>query len=89
MSALGGRKKLVSASRSGRVLARLEQAMKLEKYYEAHQTIRVLYQRYLAQNRDKDALDILYTGARFLLEHQQVTLYCGKWINSRSAVFNT
>ena len=68
------KRKITSAGRSGRVVTRLQQAMKSEKYYEAHQTVRVLYQRYSAQNRDKDATEMLLTGARFLLQHRQVLL---------------
>ena len=69
-----GKRKITSSGRSSRVVTRLQQAMKSGKYYEAHQTVRVLYQRYSAQNRDKDATEMLHTGARFLLQHRQVTM---------------
>lgn len=68
----GGRCKLASTGRSSRVAARLQQAMMAGNFYEAHQTIRVLYQRYTVQGREKDALDLLRKGATFLLQREQV-----------------
>lgn len=64
----------VSASRSSKVAAKLQEKIQEGNYYEAHQTYRVLYQRYSAQGREKDARDLLYDGASLLLQHCQVLL---------------
>ena len=51
---------------------KLQQKIRDKEYYEAHQTYRVLYQRYRAQGKEKEALDLLYDGALTLLQHGQV-----------------
>lgn len=62
----------VSSRRSGRVEEKLQQKIRDKEYYEAHQTYRVLYQRYKAQGKEKEALELLYNGALLLLQHGQV-----------------
>ena len=62
----------VSSRRSGRVEEKLQQKIRDKEYYEAHQSYRVLYQRYKAQGKEKEALELLYSGALLLLQHGQV-----------------
>lgn len=62
----------VSSRRSPRVVEKLQQKIRDKEYYEAHQTYRVLYQRYKAQGKEDEALDLLYDGALLLLQHGQV-----------------
>lgn len=63
----------VSSRRSARVAEKLQQKIRSKEYYEAHQTYRVLYQRYKAQGKEGDALDLLYDGAVLFLQHGQVS----------------
>ena len=62
----------VSSRRSSRVAEKLHQKIRDKEYYEAHQTYRVLYQRYKAQGKEGEALNLLYDGALVLLQHRQV-----------------
>ena len=62
----------VSSRRSSRVAEKLHQKIRDKEFYEAHQTYRVLYQRYRAQGKESEALDLLYDGALLLLQHGQV-----------------
>lgn len=64
----------VSSRRSARVAEKLQQKIRDKEYYEAHQTYRVLYQRYKAQGKEGEALDLLYDGAILFLQHGQVRL---------------
>ena len=63
----------VCSRRSSRVAEKLQQKIRDKEYYEAHQTYRALYQRYKAQGKEGDALDLLYDGALLLLQHGQVS----------------
>ena len=67
-----GRGKAVSTSRSSKVAEKLQEKIREGNYYEAHQTFRALYQRYNAQGREKEAIELLCKGASLLLEHSQV-----------------
>ena len=62
----------VSTRRAARVAEKLQQKIRDKEYYEAHQTYRVLYQRYKAQGKETEALSLLYDGALLLLQHEQV-----------------
>ena len=62
----------VSSRRSGRVEEKLQQKIRDKEYYEAHQSYRVLYQRYKAQGKEKEAFELLYNGTLLLLQHGQV-----------------
>ena len=62
----------VSSRRSGRVEEKLKQKIRDKEYYEAHQTYRVLFQRYKAQGKENEALELVYNGALLLLQHGQV-----------------
>ena len=62
----------VSSRRSSRVAEKLHQKIRDKEFYEAHQTYRVLYQRYRAQGKESEALDLLYDGSLLLLQHGQV-----------------
>jgi hypothetical protein len=53
------------------VVEKLHQKIRDKEYYEAHQTYRVLYQRYKAQGKEGEALDLLYDGALLLLQNGQ------------------
>ena len=64
----------VSSRRSARVAEKLQQKIRDKEYYEAHQTYRVLYQRYKAQGKESEALDLLYDGAILFFQHGQVRL---------------
>lgn len=64
----------VSAGRGAKVAERLQKRIESGEYYEALQTYKALYQRYRAQNREKEALDLVYDGAATLLRHEQVLL---------------
>ena len=65
----------VSSRRTARVAEKLQQKIRDKDYYEAHQTYRVLYQRYKAQGKETEALDLLYDGALLLIQHGQVRVY--------------
>ena len=65
-------RRTVSSAKSGRVAQRLKQRIDDGEFYEAHQTYKVLYQRYCAQGRKEAALKLLYDGAATLLRHRQV-----------------
>ncbi|XP_071509251.1 Golgi to ER traffic protein 4 homolog B-like [Diadema antillarum] len=56
---------------SGRVLAKLKKCVEDGNYYEAHQMYRTLYFRYLAQKKHAEAIELVYTGASLLLQHNQ------------------
>ena len=74
-SSVGGQRSAgrpVSSRRSGRVEEKLQQKIREKEFYEAHQTYRVLYQRYRAQGKEKEARELLYNGALLLLQHGQV-----------------
>ena len=60
-------------STSARVAEKIQQKIRDKEYYEAHQTYRALYQRFKAQSKESDALDLLYNGTLLLLEHHQVS----------------
>ena len=69
--------KTVSSARTSRVAARLQEKVRDGQYYEAHQSYKALYQRYRAQKKEKEALDLLYEGAVVMLESAQVrVLWC-------------
>ncbi|CAI8050602.1 Golgi to ER traffic protein 4 homolog [Geodia barretti] len=63
----------VSSRRSGRVEEKLKQKIRDKEYYEAHQTYRVLFQRYKAQGKENEALELVYNGALLLLQHGQLS----------------
>ncbi len=65
-------RKTVSSVKSGRVAQRLKQRIEDGEFYEAHQTYKVLYQRYCAQGKKEVALKLLFDGAATLLRHSQV-----------------
>lgn len=69
---MAAQRRTVSSVKSGRVAQRLKQRIEDGQFYEAHQTYRVLYQRYCAQGKKKAALDLLFEGASTLLRHSQV-----------------
>lgn len=62
----------MSSVRSERVAQRLKQRVEEDQFYEAHQTYKVLYQRYCAQGKKEAALRLLFEGASTLLQHSQV-----------------
>lgn len=64
--------KTVSSARTSRVAARLQEKVRDGHYYEAHQSYKALYQRYRAQRKEKEAVDLLYEGAVVMLESAQV-----------------
>ena len=66
------RGRLVCSRKSTRVAEKLQQKIRDKEYYEAHQTYRALYQRYKAQGKESDALELLYDGTVLLLQHRQV-----------------
>ena len=66
------RNKPVSAVRSAKMQKQLEEYFSKKEYYEALQTYKVLYRRYLAQGREEDAMELLYEGAIKLFEKKQV-----------------
>ena len=62
----------VSSTKTRKVAQKLQERIRNGEYYEAHQTYRVLYQRYRAQGKQKTALEFLFEGASTLLQHSQV-----------------
>ncbi|CAH1388924.1 unnamed protein product [Nezara viridula] len=56
-----------------RVLVKIDNAIKNENFYEAHQMYKTLYFRYLTQKRYSELLDLLYDGANLLIQHKQDT----------------
>ncbi|PIK37053.1 putative Golgi to ER traffic protein 4-like B [Apostichopus japonicus] len=63
----------MSSKRGGtsRVLVKLKKSVEEGKYYEAHQMYRTLYFRYMSQKKHAEAIELLYSGATLLLEHEQ------------------
>lgn len=66
-------RRTVSYSRSEKVAEKLKQKISDGEYYEAHQTYKMLYQRYCAQARETEGIRLLFEGATLLLENKQVT----------------
>ncbi|XP_068760718.1 Golgi to ER traffic protein 4 homolog [Montipora capricornis] len=54
-----------------RLLQKLEKSIEDGEFYEAHQLIRTLYFRYMAQGCYKDAIDTVHNGACLFLKHKQ------------------
>ena len=69
---MASQRRTVSNAKSGKVVQRLKQRIEEGKFYEAHQTYKVLYQRYCAQGKTETAKDLLFEGASTLLRHSQV-----------------
>lgn len=65
-------RRTVSHGRSEKVVEKLKQKIRDGEYYEAHQTYKMLYQRYCAQGRGNEAIQLLFEGARLLLENRQL-----------------
>lgn len=65
-------RRAVSSVKIGRVAQRLKQRIEDGEFYEAHQTYKILYQRYCAQGKKEAALKLLFDGAATLLRHSQV-----------------
>lgn len=65
-------RRIVSYSRSEKVAEKLKQKISNGEYYEAHQTYKMLYQRYCAQTRDTEGIRLLFEGATLLLENRQL-----------------
>lgn len=66
-------RRAVSSVKIGRVAQRLKQRIEDGEFYEAHQTYKILYQRYCAQGKKEAALKLLFDGAATLLRHSQVS----------------
>ena len=69
---IAAHRKVSSAGRCGRVEERFRLAVQNGKYYEAHQTLNALYQRYLVQGREEAAWNFAREGAALLLSKDQV-----------------
>ncbi len=69
---LKARRKLACTIRTGRVEERFRALVEQGNYYEAHQTMRAIYQRFLAQGKKEKALDLLRRGGLMLLQKCQV-----------------
>ncbi|KAI4456143.1 hypothetical protein MML48_8g00008243 [Holotrichia oblita] len=54
-----------------RVLEKIDNSIKNGDYYEAHQLYRMLYFRYLGQEKYSELLDLLYKGSLSFLDHNQ------------------
>lgn len=67
------RRNVASSTKTRKVAERLEQKIQEGSFYEAHQTYRVLYQRFCAQGNEEQALSLLVEGASTLLKHGQVS----------------
>lgn len=76
----------VSTKRAARMEEKLQQKIQDKDYYEAHQMYRVLYQRYKAQGKESEALDLLYDGALALLTHREV---CTRSPSERAVLGNS
>lgn len=63
----------VSSGKSRKVIERLQRKIEDGSFYEAHQTYRVLYQRFCAQGSEEQAIRLLQDGAATLLKHEQVS----------------
>lgn len=62
----------VSTGKSRKVMERLQKNIEDGSFYEAHQTYRVLYQRFCAQGSEEQAIRLLQEGTTTLLKHEQV-----------------
>lgn len=69
---LKAKRKLACTGRSGRVEERFRALVEQGNYYEAHQTMRALYQRFLAQGKKDKAIRLLRQASVVLLEKRQV-----------------
>lgn len=58
--------------RTGRLEQRLKTALNGGNYYEAHQSLKVLYDRYISQGKIKEGWSLLLKGAEQLLSKNQV-----------------
>ncbi|XP_022912090.1 Golgi to ER traffic protein 4 homolog [Onthophagus taurus] len=61
----------VNARGVSRVLQKIDNSIKNGEFYEAHQMYRMLYFRYLGQEKYLELLDMLYNGAMSFLDHNQ------------------
>ncbi len=66
--------KAVSASRCAKMLEQVQEHVENKEYYEALQGYRALYQRYVAQDKKTEAIELLYKGASKMLSNKQVGL---------------
>ncbi|BBM98369.1 golgi to ER traffic protein 4 [Marchantia polymorpha subsp. ruderalis] len=64
-----------SSANSGKTLQRLEKSVEAGNYYEAQQTYKTVYARYMAGRKYDEAMELLQAGASVQLKHGQVT--CG------------
>lgn len=79
------RRKLVAKTKrklakTSKVEERFRVSLSKGNYYEAHQTLRVLYERYVSLGRNDEAWILLQKGTVQLLTHDQVqwTILMGK-----------
>lgn len=56
---------------ASRVLGKLQKSVEDGNYYEAHQMYRTLYHRYMSQKKYAEAIEMIYSGASLLLQHNQ------------------
>ncbi|XP_033108079.1 Golgi to ER traffic protein 4 homolog [Anneissia japonica] len=54
-----------------RVSKKLQASVERGDYYEAHQMYKTLYFRFMNQNKLAEAIELIYSGANLLLEHNQ------------------
>ncbi|KAL4240916.1 Golgi to ER traffic protein 4 [Mactra antiquata] len=55
-----------------RVLAKCQKCIDSGNFYEAHQMYRTLYFRYSSAKKYNEAIELLHTGSKTLLQHQQI-----------------
>ncbi|CAG8522102.1 5144_t:CDS:2 [Ambispora gerdemannii] len=62
---------MASTKGTDKVLEKIQESLDNKNYYEAHQMYRTVCRRLIKQKQHSKAIDILYSGARSLLEHKQ------------------
>ncbi|KAI9096142.1 hypothetical protein DFS34DRAFT_624104 [Phlyctochytrium arcticum] len=63
---------MAGAGGVGRVLKKLTKSVEDGNYYEAHQMYHSVCQRYVKQNKIDDALELLQSGAKNMIKHNQL-----------------
>lgn len=58
--------------RAGKLEERFRLSLETGNYYEAHQTLKVIYDRHISQGREDDGWLLLYKGTMELLGKSQV-----------------
>ena len=79
-------KKKILRGRTGRLEERFKLSLENENYYEAHQTVKVIYDRHVAQGKDEEGWMMLHRGTIELLSKDQVQNNNNKLLTARQRI---